>query len=157
MFARHRRHLVHWAHGCLLFASLLTREGRLYNTNKGLGSREAGPCRPGPWTRRARAAKYKPSPTYIYIYIYIYIYTYIYIHRYIHTHTHIYIYIYKWAGRCDGGIESILKVEKVPAPCPRNVKRFRGGLVSKAHRLLYHSTLGLRLIKKKRAPCRLGP
>ena len=28
-------------------------------------------------------------------------------------------------------------------------KRFRGGLVCKAHRLLYHSTLGLRVIKKK--------
>ena len=32
----------------------------------------------------------------------------------------------------------------------RNVKRFRGGLVCKAHRLLYHSTLGLRVIKKKK-------
>ena len=32
----------------------------------------------------------------------------------------------------------------------RNVKRFRGGLVFKAHRLLYHSTLGLRVIKKKK-------
>jgi len=30
------------------------------------------------------------------------------------------------------------------------VKRFRGGLVVKAHRLLYHSTLGLRVIKKRR-------
>ena len=30
-----------------------------------------------------------------------------------------------------------------------NVKRFRGGLVFEAHRLLYHSTLGLRVIKKK--------
>ena len=30
----------------------------------------------------------------------------------------------------------------------RNVKRFRGGLVFKAHRLLHHSTLGLRVIKK---------
>jgi len=28
-------------------------------------------------------------------------------------------------------------------------KCFRGGLVFKAHRLLYHSTLGLRVIKKK--------
>ena len=27
---------------------------------------------------------------------------------------------------------------------------FRGGLVFKAHRLLYHSTLGLRFIKKKK-------
>ena len=31
----------------------------------------------------------------------------------------------------------------------RNVKRLRGGLVSKAHRLEYHSTLGWRVIKKK--------
>ena len=29
------------------------------------------------------------------------------------------------------------------------MKRFRGGLVFKAHRLVYHSTLGLRVIKKK--------
>ena len=35
----------------------------------------------------------------------------------------------------------------------RNVKRFRGGLVFKAHRLLYHSTLGLRIIKKRRRGC----
>ena len=34
-----------------------------------------------------------------------------------------------------------------------NVQRFRGGLVFKAYRLLYHSTLGLRVIQKKR---RLG-
>ena len=32
----------------------------------------------------------------------------------------------------------------------RNVKRFRGGLVFKAHRIVYHSTLGLRVIKKKK-------
>jgi len=34
---------------------------------------------------------------------------------------------------------------------PRNTKmqRFRGGLVFKAHRLVYHSTLGSRVIKKK--------
>ena len=31
----------------------------------------------------------------------------------------------------------------------RNVKRLRGGLVFKAHRLLYHSTLGLRVIQNK--------
>jgi len=30
------------------------------------------------------------------------------------------------------------------------IQRLRGGLVSKAHRLLYHSTLGLRVIKKKK-------
>jgi len=32
----------------------------------------------------------------------------------------------------------------------RNVQRFRGGLVFKANRLLYHSTLGVRVIKKKK-------
>ena len=33
----------------------------------------------------------------------------------------------------------------------RNVERFRGGLVLKAHILLYHSTLGSRVIKKKKS------
>ena len=32
----------------------------------------------------------------------------------------------------------------------RTVERFRGGLVLKAHRLVYHSTLGSRVIKKKK-------
>ena len=31
----------------------------------------------------------------------------------------------------------------------RKEKRFRGGLVFQAHRLVYHSTLGLRVIKKR--------
>ena len=31
-----------------------------------------------------------------------------------------------------------------------NVQWFRGGLVFKAHRLLYHLTLGLRIMKKKK-------
>jgi len=31
-----------------------------------------------------------------------------------------------------------------------NVQRFRGGLVFKAHRRLYHSTLGLTVMKKKK-------
>jgi len=30
------------------------------------------------------------------------------------------------------------------------VQRFRGGLVFKVHRILHHSTLGLRVIKKKK-------
>jgi len=34
----------------------------------------------------------------------------------------------------------------------RNVQRFRGGLVVKAHRLVFHSTRGLGVIKKKRRP-----
>ena len=33
----------------------------------------------------------------------------------------------------------------------RTVKRFLGGLVFKAHRLVYHSTLGWRAITKKRS------
>jgi len=32
----------------------------------------------------------------------------------------------------------------------RNAQRFRGGLAFKAHRLLYHSAPGLRVIKKKK-------
>ena len=36
----------------------------------------------------------------------------------------------------------------------RDVKRFRGGLVFKVHKLVYHSLLGCRLIKKnKTRPC----
>ena len=43
------------------------------------------------------------------------------------------------------------KCEAVPK---RNVKRFRRGLVLEAHRLLYHSTLGVIVIhKKKRSAC----
>jgi len=38
----------------------------------------------------------------------------------------------------------------------RNVKRFRGGLVFKAHRLLYLSTLGLRVINKRREEKKVG-
>ena len=33
-----------------------------------------------------------------------------------------------------------------------HVKRFRGGLVFRAHRLLFHSTLGSRVIKKENPP-----
>jgi hypothetical protein len=32
----------------------------------------------------------------------------------------------------------------------KHLKRFRGGLVFKAHILLYHSTLGWRVIKKRK-------
>ena len=37
----------------------------------------------------------------------------------------------------------------------RNVERFRGGLVFKAHRLLYHSTLGSKVRKKREGLPRL--
>ena len=36
------------------------------------------------------------------------------------------------------------------------MQRFRGGLVFKAHRLLYHSTLGLRVIKKGEGQYHIG-
>ena len=48
-----------------------------------------------------------------------------------------------WYSCRWGGEPKIQRVET------KNVKRFRGGLVFEAHRLLYHSTLGLRVIKKK--------
>ena len=52
----------------------------------------------------------------------------------------------------------ILKLRAVPSgtvlnlrtTTSQNVQRFRGGLVFKAHRLVYHSTLGLIVIKKKK-------
>ena len=37
-----------------------------------------------------------------------------------------------------------------PQLLQRNVQRFRGGLVFKAHRLVYHATLGLRVIQRER-------
>ena len=37
------------------------------------------------------------------------------------------------------------------------MERFRGGLVLKAHRLLYHSTLGSRVIKKKKTGPEANP
>ena len=33
-----------------------------------------------------------------------------------------------------------------------NVQKFRGALIFKANRLLYHSNLGLRVIRKKKLP-----
>ena len=39
----------------------------------------------------------------------------------------------------------------------RNVQWFRGGLVVKVHRLVYHPTLGLRVIKKKKATVPAAP
>jgi len=58
-------------------------------------------------------------------------------------------------SRPDSGIVFQVKIRIVPfslgsGGVGRNVKRFRGGLVFKAHRLVYHSTLGLGVIKKKK-------
>ena len=50
----------------------------------------------------------------------------------------------------DSGFGSFLTLADTNPESPRrNLKRFRGGLVIKAHRLLYHSTLGLRVIKRR--------
>jgi len=56
-------------------------------------------------------------------------------------------------GRGFGGARC--RAARCPSPLQeqllsRNVMRFRGGLAFKAHRLLYHSTLCSRVIKKKR-------
>ena len=41
-----------------------------------------------------------------------------------------------------------------PSVSPYPPALFRGGLVFKAHRLVYHSTLGVRVIKKKKKKSR---
>ena len=48
----------------------------------------------------------------------------------------------KWDG--VGGVTDLFEL------LSRNVKRFRGGLVFKAHRRLFQSTLGLTVITKKK-------
>ena len=49
------------------------------------------------------------------------------------------------------GVLQVLEVLLTPTvDWSRNVERFRGGLVFKAHILVYHSTLGSRAIKKKK-------
>ena len=76
----------------------------------------------------------------------------------IRLYCYIYIYIYIYMGFGDSGLGSTrrgrsARPSRAP-PCaprsrPSNVLRFRGGLVFMAHRRLHHSTLGLRVIKKK--------
>ena len=53
------------------------------------------------------------------------------------------------SGPCtvNNYLQKCAAVEQLPN---RNVQRFRRGLVFKAHRHVYHSTLGLRVIKKKK-------
>ena len=50
---------------------------------------------------------------------------------------------------CTGGCAAAFAAAGVAPLLHRNVQRFRGGLVFQAHRLVYHSTLGLRVMKKK--------
>jgi len=57
----------------------------------------------------------------------------------------------KLAGGGGGGVRAAARIPRLdPQTRGSGVQRFRGGLVFKAHRLLYHSALGLRVIKKKR-------
>ena len=68
--------------------------------------------------------------------------------------------------RCASTHESSARFAEASHACPRLVKVegsttltmqwFRGGLVIKAHRLLYHSILGSRVIKHKKRALR-GP
>ena len=49
----------------------------------------------------------------------------------------------------EGSVVMSLTHKVKPQLLRRNVKRFRGGLVFKAHGLAYHSSPGSRAIKKK--------
>ena len=50
--------------------------------------------------------------------------------------------------------EVTAKTQNLEQLLHRNAKRFRGGLVCKAHRWLYHSTLGSRVMKKQKKETR---
>ena len=50
-------------------------------------------------------------------------------------------------------LESARQVTSLHSARPEHARRFRGGLVCKAQRLLYHPTPGLRVIKKKKKAC----
>ena len=52
-----------------------------------------------------------------------------------------------WAAEC---LLDATKRSTSPAP------RLRGGLIFKAHRLLYHSTIGSNVLKKGEVPCTLN-
>jgi len=54
------------------------------------------------------------------------------------------------AGHGQNPALTVLYVPYSLGSGPCNVRRFRGGLVFKAHRLLHHSTLGSRVMKKRR-------
>ena len=53
-------------------------------------------------------------------------------------------------ARADSGVHSSVSSKIQEQLLRRIVKRFRGGLVFKAQRILYHSTLGSRVTKKKK-------
>ena len=54
------------------------------------------------------------------------------------------------AGNRPASGSSVMSRRPAGQLLSRNVERLRGGLVFKAHRLLYHSTLGSRVIRKRR-------
>jgi len=62
---------------------------------------------------------------------------------------------FTWKLRPESGLDCLIRAifarHRIVtySPC-RNVKGFRGGLVFKAQRLVYHSTLGLTVIQKKK-------
>jgi hydroxymethylglutaryl-CoA reductase (NADPH) len=115
----------------------------------------------------------------MYIYMYMHMYIYIHVHIYIYTtRNHIHCkqcdahfcwvrlkpHIYTSVVRHDGSLGEILDWELYRAVqlsiseqlLRRNVEPFRGGLVFRAHRLLYHSTLGSRVIKKSKKKKKKG-
>ena len=80
------------------------------------------------------------------------------IHMYMYIHIYIYIYIYMGKGRAcsgwaraPGDLNCMMRSRIGPTPiaCIR-CGCFRGGLVFKAHRLVYHSTRGSRAKTKKK-------
>ena len=52
-------------------------------------------------------------------------------------------------SKVEEGVKRVLSTRAAQI-LRRNVRRFRGGLVFEAHRLVHHSTLGLIIIKKKK-------
>ena len=97
---------------------------------------------------------------YTYIHIYIYIYIYIHIHIYIYTYICLYIHIYIYVHTDIHGDLEFGVAEAAEAVRVRDLEGLRErvplvphlrGLVCKAHRLFYHSILGLRVTNKQRA------
>ena len=87
------------------------------------------------WHRTGLACRAKlVKNVHIYIYIYIYMYIHIHMYEYVYIYTYMCVYIYIYTYICERA----------------DVQRFGGGLVLNAHRLLHHSTLGLRDIQQKR-------
>ena len=108
------------------------------------------------------------------MYTYMYVYIYIYIYIYMCVCVYVCVYISGSRGDLERRVElarevahavrggallvhlvqqlRVVCLRRLPAHTPllsRNVERFRGGLVSKAHRFLHHWDLSLREIKKK--------